>query len=88
MTSASPLGKNFLTPFISIASVTVRPRNPNSSRSIPVTIGLEIEEGILGAGSKLGIFIWATMIAGAPALINSLNGNISKASKRFLLNVS
>ena len=67
ITSASPFGKNFFTPFISIASVTVSPLKPNSLRNRSVTTFLDMEEGIFGVASNAGIFICATITDGAPA---------------------
>jgi len=67
------------TPCILRASVQMIPLKPSFSLNNPVTIGLEIEEGVPD-GSRAGMFRWATITISTPSGIRRLKGYISSVS--------
>ena len=74
LTSTSPFLLFPITPFISNASVKIKPLNPSSFLSKSVTIVLESVEGVFFILSKEGIYKWATIIPFNPFFISSLKG--------------
>ena len=86
-TFASPCGKYLLIAFISKASVTLIPLNPNSLRSKSFTALGDSEVAKFGVGSMAGTDKCATMMEAIPASIKALKGTNSNESNcaRFLL---
>ena len=83
-TEITPPGKYFATPFISSASVNVRPLKPRSSLKMPVTVFLEIEVARCSPVSIDGTERCATITLPMPAFINSRKGFISFESSSAL----
>ncbi len=65
--AASSVENDLVTPAISRASVTMRPRKPIFCRRTPVMMGAESVAGRPGVGSRAGTARWALMTALTPA---------------------
>ena len=79
---ARPL--SFDTPYMSSASVQIIPSNPSFSLRSPVTIGLDIEDGV-PVESRDGMLICPTMTMSVPAAISLLKGYNSRVSSLSML---
>ena len=77
--STTPGSFPVVTPFMFMASVTIKPLKPSFSFKIPLIIFLDKVEGT-PLLSNAGIFKCATITPPIPASINFLKGYISKLS--------